>query len=124
MIKELWSAIETEMKALGFVYGTEEKDRRFTIGIGPVVSDQEVRGTIGGGKIRGVRTLSVSVFYLEHKNDPLQILHCAEEQEKIIAAIHGKLNLFYQSGQMVKRDEGKLIEGIVSFTCRDDVKGA
>jgi hypothetical protein len=48
MIKELWSAIETEMKALGFIYGTEEKDRRFAIGIGPVVSDQEERGTIGG----------------------------------------------------------------------------
>ena len=92
MTKAFWDAIETAMTGLGYVLAADESglsNRKYTITVDTLPSENEVRGAMFSGKVRVGQEYAIRVQYQESKRDPRRSRDIAVDQETIIPAIAG-----------------------------------
>lgn len=121
-IKTIWETVEKKMISMGFVLSTAKviQDRRFTIDVGPVISEQEKRGGMYGGKVATEKELSVLVMYKPNENDTRQMMKIAEDAEKIILSLDEILQSFmFISAEITVNPDH--IQSAVKFSVRDQL---
>ncbi len=91
MIADVCDAINTAMKAIGYLETENEETltaRRYTIQFEPLMSDNEQRGAFNSGVIRVHRAVHVRVQYPASRQQKRWRRTVAEEQETIVTALY------------------------------------
>jgi len=120
-IRETWNSIEAVLVKQGFPLVDADdvpRERKATIRIVEVPGDQQLRGTIGSGRVRLVFAIEIVLTYSVGSDKRVE-RKVAEDAEDVIAAIYKDVNLanHHFVGATVARDATK---GIVQNTIRFD----
>ena len=123
-IRSTWNLIEAALTKRGFqLSGAEDvpQGRKVVIRVQQIDGDQELRGSVGSGKVRVSWKLDVILSY-DMENDIRQDRAVAEDAEDVIAALYSITLRNHQFVQAVITREGTVLTNTLRFAFQDDAE--